>query len=223
MAQIQRGICYCLIAGTLLIPSTGSAHPGRTDKNGGHWDRKAGTYHYHNGGSGDSNPGDEIVQGVTAIELTLSSEHPYVFVGDEAQMLATVLPDDALNPAIIWTSSKSTIASINDKGLITAKLAGITTIRATAKDGTKTVAAMDLYVLDPLTEEDFPLTKESPKSHITTLQTRLIQLGMLEGEADGILGEETSAKLAQFAATNELEYDGACSYDLFTIMLEDIG
>lgn len=25
------------------------AHPGRTDQNGGHWDRKAGTYHFHSG------------------------------------------------------------------------------------------------------------------------------------------------------------------------------
>ena len=35
------------------------AHPGRTDKNGGHWDREAGTYHFHTGehagkGSGGS-------------------------------------------------------------------------------------------------------------------------------------------------------------------------
>lgn len=27
------------------------AHPGRTDSNGGHYDRSTGEYHYHNGGS----------------------------------------------------------------------------------------------------------------------------------------------------------------------------
>ena len=32
----------------LLIPQNSEAHSGRTDKNGGHWDRKKGTYHYHN-------------------------------------------------------------------------------------------------------------------------------------------------------------------------------
>ncbi len=33
------------------------AHPGRLDSNGGHWDRKNGTYHYHSGthSSGNSN------------------------------------------------------------------------------------------------------------------------------------------------------------------------
>lgn len=34
-----------------------SSHSGRTDKNGGHWDRNTGTYHYHNDGqtSSDNN------------------------------------------------------------------------------------------------------------------------------------------------------------------------
>jgi len=32
-------VCWCSL--------TALAHPGRTDANGGHWDRKNGTYHYH--------------------------------------------------------------------------------------------------------------------------------------------------------------------------------
>ena len=32
-------------------------HSGRTDSKGGHWDRKAGTYHYHNQGT---TPGSHI-------------------------------------------------------------------------------------------------------------------------------------------------------------------
>lgn len=33
-----------------LLPCSVFAHPGRTDSNGGHYDRKTGIYHYHNGG-----------------------------------------------------------------------------------------------------------------------------------------------------------------------------
>jgi len=40
----------------LLIPQNSDAHSGRTDKNGGHWDRKKGTYHYHN------NPKADVVE-----------------------------------------------------------------------------------------------------------------------------------------------------------------
>lgn len=35
----------------LSIPLLSYAHPGRTDANGGHWDRKTGTYHFHTGES----------------------------------------------------------------------------------------------------------------------------------------------------------------------------
>lgn len=31
----------------LVLPSLVSSHGGGLDTNGGHWDRKAGTYHYH--------------------------------------------------------------------------------------------------------------------------------------------------------------------------------
>src|SRR6185369_16175029 len=33
-----------------LLPSLSLSHPGRTDANGGHYNRKTGEYHYHNGG-----------------------------------------------------------------------------------------------------------------------------------------------------------------------------
>ncbi len=38
----------------LIIPTLVFAHPGRTDRNGGHWDHSTGTYHYHNDGSSSS-------------------------------------------------------------------------------------------------------------------------------------------------------------------------
>ena len=44
----MKRLLLFLILITLLIVSA-SAHSGRTDANGGHWDRKNGTYHYHSG------------------------------------------------------------------------------------------------------------------------------------------------------------------------------
>lgn len=35
----------------ILIPTVVNSHSGRTDSNGGHYDRSTGEYHYHNGGS----------------------------------------------------------------------------------------------------------------------------------------------------------------------------
>ncbi|MCL1940688.1 MAG: YHYH domain-containing protein [Synergistaceae bacterium] len=38
----------------LLFVTSAFPHPGRTDANGGHYDRKTGQYHYHNSGSSSS-------------------------------------------------------------------------------------------------------------------------------------------------------------------------
>lgn len=39
-----------IIVLVVLIPVAGYSHPGRTDANGGHYNRKTGEYHYHSGG-----------------------------------------------------------------------------------------------------------------------------------------------------------------------------
>ena len=40
----------------LLLTSSSLAHPGRTDSEGGHYNRKTGVYHYHNSGRRSSPP-----------------------------------------------------------------------------------------------------------------------------------------------------------------------
>ena len=44
-------ICFILV---FSFSTTALAHPGRTDANGGHYDRSTGIYHYHNGGGSSS-------------------------------------------------------------------------------------------------------------------------------------------------------------------------
>lgn len=38
---------FFVLVFTLALAATAFAHPGRTDSNGGHWDRSTGTYHRH--------------------------------------------------------------------------------------------------------------------------------------------------------------------------------
>lgn len=46
MKKISWGIVIILVSLPLVV----FAHSGRTDKNGGHYNRKTGEYHYHNSG-----------------------------------------------------------------------------------------------------------------------------------------------------------------------------
>lgn len=42
-------IAVALLLAAMICCVAGFAHPGKTDANGGHWDRSTGTYHYHHG------------------------------------------------------------------------------------------------------------------------------------------------------------------------------
>ena len=44
-----KKILIFIIFLNLFVINISFAHPGRTDSNGGHWDRSSGTYHYHTG------------------------------------------------------------------------------------------------------------------------------------------------------------------------------
>lgn len=47
--------CAILLLLIVSLSLSAVAHPGRTDANGGHWNRATGEYHYHNGsGAGKS-------------------------------------------------------------------------------------------------------------------------------------------------------------------------
>ena len=50
------------------------------------------------------------------------------------QLTATVLPDDADDPTVIWSSSNESVATVND-GLVTAVAPGTTTITCSSADG----------------------------------------------------------------------------------------
>lgn len=64
----------------ILVTLTALAHPGRTDSNGGHWNRKTGTYHFHTGeyagkGSSGSSSSSEYVPFTPPYEPP--TENPY--------------------------------------------------------------------------------------------------------------------------------------------------
>ncbi|MEG2792679.1 MAG: Ig-like domain-containing protein, partial [Bacilli bacterium] len=56
------------------------------------------------------------------------------------QLTATVLPDNATDRTVTWTSSISTVATVDAAGLVTALIPGDTIITATAGDKTATCA-----------------------------------------------------------------------------------
>lgn len=87
---------------------------------------------------------EEIVLGDSAVQLK---------PGETKELTAAVLPENATDKNITWTSGDETVATVDSHGTITALEPGQTTITATAQDGSGVSAACQVTVLPILTEE----------------------------------------------------------------------
>ncbi len=74
-----------------------------------------------------------VFQPVTGIEI--SSEEENLTVGDEIELTATVLPENASDQGVTWKSSAPRVAKVNAKGEVTAVGGGVAMISVTSDDG----------------------------------------------------------------------------------------
>ncbi len=82
---------------------------------------------------------------VTGISLDLSDTN--ISMGESLQLTATVIPEDALNKTVHWTSSDTAVATVDENGLVTAVALGTAVITATTDDGGYTDTCMITVVI----------------------------------------------------------------------------
>ena len=85
------------------------------------------------------------VSGVILDKTSLS-----MAVGDTQQLAASVLPANASDQSVAWSSSNTSVATVSSSGVVTAKAVGSATITVTTNDGGKT-AACNVTVVIPVT------------------------------------------------------------------------
>lgn len=73
-----------------------------------------------------------VVKEVAVETVELDKESAEIFVGESVQLSATVLPADAADPAVSWSSSYPGVASVDDNGLVSGISAGVAVITAEA-------------------------------------------------------------------------------------------
>jgi sialate O-acetylesterase len=79
-----------------------------------------------------------ITMGIPVASVSVSPATALVSVGSTVQLNASVLPADATNKLLNWTSADNNIATVDAAGLVSAKSAGTVRITATSQDGGKT-------------------------------------------------------------------------------------
>lgn len=72
---------------------------------------------------------------VFATGVEIAQGNQTLDVGETVQLTATVLPENATNSTITWSSSDEDIATVSASGLVTAIAEGVATITVTSEDG----------------------------------------------------------------------------------------
>ncbi|CCZ86466.1 Ig-like domain-containing protein [Phocaeicola plebeius] len=116
-----------------------------------------------------------------AESIVLTSEKTEIYVGEDLQLDFSILPENATYKTVKWTSSDETVATVDSKGLVTAK--DITsnqqsvTITGTALDGSNVSGSIVLNVLKTVQPESITIdpsySKESCVWAITDKQLSL--------------------------------------------------
>lgn len=108
----------------------------------------------------------ETLSSDTSVEsITLNKQSISLYVGDTETITATVLPENATNKNVTWSSDNKNVATV-ENGKITAISEGVATITATSHDG-KIKATCKVTVNKKSTTEEGDTNKEIKVQNIT--------------------------------------------------------
>ncbi len=119
---------------------------------------------------------------VEVSSITLTPKTAEMKIGDKEQLTAVVAPEDATNKSVTWTVDKPDVATVDTKGLVTAKKAGTAVITAKAGDKTDTAT-----ITVKASETDVPvesITLDKTEASIKTGETVTLTPTVLPEKAD---------------------------------------
>ena len=93
-----------------------------------------------------SDVGEENEVLVESLTVFLGNETANIIVGDNIQLLTTILPAEASNIVLKWSSNNESCATVDQNGLVTALTAGIVKITAAATDESGVFGEIELTI-----------------------------------------------------------------------------
>ncbi len=115
--------------------------------------------------------------------ISLNKSNIEMIAGDTVSLVATVTPTDAFDKSVIWSSSNTTVATV-ENGLVTAKSEGTVTITAKTNDGGKTASCV--------------ITVNAPVVNVTDITLNKCDISLNVGESETLV-----ATITPSTATNK--------------------
>ena len=131
-----------------------------------------------------------VTVNVPVSSITLSQTSANIFQNGTLTLTATVLPSDASNKTLTWSSSNTNVATVDQNGKVTAKAVGSATIKATATDGSGVSASCLVTVLP-----DYSLMISPDVAHVRGTDQRTYELAINMSNRQAISGLQFNMKL----------------------------
>lgn len=138
-------------------------------------------------------------------KIELSPSKVEVGVDLTEQIIATIKPENATNRDLIWTSADSSIAKVDNKGVVTGVKVGNTKITVKTKDG-KVIATIDVEVDNDDETDDFKVYDKDKKPVNWNGSTNLKIFTKSIYNVDGVIAPE-SENTYEFIVKNSTDYN----------------
>ena len=108
--------------------------------------------------------------------ITLNQSFSILLEGDSITLTAIILPDEASDNPVTWSSSNSNVATVDNMGKVTAVAPGTATITVTANDGSGVSASCEVTVKEKLLGKcDVPMVNYTEGKVVLTCSTEEVE------------------------------------------------
>lgn len=164
---------------------------------------------------------DKIPRTIPVSSITLDKSEASLTIGETLQLTATLLPEEATDKSVTWSSSDEKVATVTAEGLATAVGIGKVVITATTNDGTSLSATCEITVLPVYVAS---VTLNYTEYAIETTKTKTLQLTstvLPDNATDKSLTWETSDDTVATVSDTGLVTIWKAGYALITATAND--
>lgn len=109
---------------------------------------------------------DYTAEDIHPTSVSVSPSSASIEAGETVQLTETVLPANATDKSVSWSSSNTSVATVSSSGLVTGVSAGSATITVTTNDGSKTATCAVTVTPTVLYEYSLATSMEVGKSYL---------------------------------------------------------